>query len=32
MAAELNAMSIPTAAGGRWHPQTIIRALKRLEL
>jgi hypothetical protein len=31
MAAQLNATSVPTAAGGRWHSQTVIRALKRLE-
>jgi DNA invertase Pin-like site-specific DNA recombinase len=32
IAVELNASSVPTVAGGQWHAQTIIRALRRLEL
>ena len=32
IASELNTRGVPTAAGGRWHPQTVLRALKRLEL
>jgi DNA invertase Pin-like site-specific DNA recombinase len=30
MAAELNAMGIPTPAGGQWHAVTVKRVLKRL--
>jgi len=32
MAAELNQHQVPTAAGGRWHPQTVMRALRRAGL
>jgi len=30
MAAELTARGIPTALGGRWHPQTVIRVMGRV--
>lgn len=29
MAAELNRRQVPTAAGGHWHPQTVLRCLRR---
>jgi len=32
IAGELNTRSVPTAAGGRWHSQTVLRALRRLAL
>jgi DNA invertase Pin-like site-specific DNA recombinase len=32
IASELNAKSVPTVAGGRWHSQTVLRAFRRLEL
>jgi hypothetical protein len=32
IAGELNAKSVPTVAGGRWHSQTVLRTLRRLEL
>jgi hypothetical protein len=30
MAAELNAMKVPTPAGGQWHAVTVKRVLTRL--
>jgi DNA invertase Pin-like site-specific DNA recombinase len=30
IAAELSARGIPTARGGRWHPQNVIRAMQRV--
>jgi DNA invertase Pin-like site-specific DNA recombinase len=32
IAAELTARGIPTARGGRWHPQNVIRAMQRVAL
>jgi DNA invertase Pin-like site-specific DNA recombinase len=32
MAVEMNLERIPTAAGGRWHTQTVLRALRRAGL
>jgi DNA invertase Pin-like site-specific DNA recombinase len=32
MAAELNLQQVTTAAGGRWHPQTVLRTLRRAGL
>jgi DNA invertase Pin-like site-specific DNA recombinase len=32
MTAELNEMGVGTAAGGRWHVQTVLRALRRAGL
>ena len=31
MAAELNAMGVPTPAGGQWHAVTVKRVLERLD-
>jgi len=30
MAAELNAMGVPTPAGGQWHAMTVKRVLERI--
>jgi DNA invertase Pin-like site-specific DNA recombinase len=32
IAAELTARGIPTASGGRWHPQTVARVMERVGL
>jgi DNA invertase Pin-like site-specific DNA recombinase len=32
IAAELTSRGIPTARGGRWHPQNVIRAMQRVAL
>ena len=32
IAAELTARGIPTARGGHWHPQNVIRAMQRVAL
>jgi hypothetical protein len=32
IAAELTARGITTPRGGRWHPQTVIRAMQRVAL
>jgi hypothetical protein len=31
MAAELNAMGVPTPAGGQWHAVTVKRVLGRID-
>ena len=31
IAAELTTLGVATAAGGQWHPQTVMRALSRAE-
>jgi DNA invertase Pin-like site-specific DNA recombinase len=32
IAVELTARGVPTARGGRWHPQNVIRAMQRVAL